>query len=142
MPRRPHQPKLEPLGEILGKILKKRRIPHTASDRQLVNSGGAASALRLPPRPHPESVKRGLLYVRVSAPVWMHQLQYLKEEIVEKLRQLDPPREIRGLFFSVGALPLASVQTDREARRPPLPRLPAVTGTWCTKASRPSPIRN
>jgi predicted nucleic acid-binding Zn ribbon protein len=115
MPRRPRQPKLEPLGEILGKVLKKRRIPHTASDRRLVELWQGCVGPSIAAQTHPESVKRGILYVRVSAPVWMHQLQFLKEEIIEKLHRMDPPREIRGLFFSVGELPPVKVPADRHA---------------------------
>jgi hypothetical protein len=105
MRRRPPQPKPERLGEIIGKILKKRNIPHTASDRHLLDLWRRCVGPSIAAQTHPEAIKRGVLYVRVSAPVWMHQLQFLKEEMLEKLRSLETQQEIRGLFFSVGELP-------------------------------------
>lgn len=109
MRKRPSQPKLAPIGEILGPVLAKRNIPHTVLDRRLVDLWRSCVGPSIAAQTHPEGIRRGLLYVRVSAPIWMHQLQFLKEEILDKLHRTAPAEEIRGLFFSIGPLPRPAV---------------------------------
>lgn len=105
MRRRASQLKPEMLGEILAKILKKRNIPHTSTDRRLLGIWTRAVGPHIAAQTHPDSVKRGVLFVRVSAPVWMHQLQFMKEEILGKIRELSSPEEIRNLHFCIGEIP-------------------------------------
>ena len=93
------------IGEILRKVLKKRNIPHTATDRRLLDLWTRAVGPQIAARTLPETLKRGTLYVRVSAPVWLHQLQFLKEEILRKFNELSGKEEIRSLFFSIGEIP-------------------------------------
>jgi hypothetical protein len=105
MRTRAAQSKPEIIGEILRKVLKKRNIPHTATDRRLLDLWTRAVGPQIAARTLPETVKRGTLYVRVSAPVWLHQLQFLKEEILGKVHELSGNEEIRTLFFSIGEIP-------------------------------------
>jgi hypothetical protein len=105
MRTRAAQSKPEIIGEILRKVLKKRNIPHTATDRRLLDLWTRAVGPQIAARTLPETVKRGSLYVRVSAPVWLHQLQFLKEEILGKVHELSGNEEIRTLFFSIGEIP-------------------------------------
>ncbi len=107
MPRRVRQLKPERLGEILGKILKKRNIPHTSTDRRLLGIWRRAVGPQIASQTHPDSLKRGTLFVRVSAPVWMHQLQFMKEEIMGKLNELFAPEEVHTLRFCIGEIPAA-----------------------------------
>jgi predicted nucleic acid-binding Zn ribbon protein len=88
MRRRDRQLKPELLGEILQKIIKKRNIPHTSTDRRLLDTWRRAVGPQIAAQTHPDTLKRGVLFVRVSAPVWMHQLQFMKEEILDRVRGL------------------------------------------------------
>ena len=97
--------KPEILGEILQKILKKRNIPHTSTDRYLLNIWRRAVGPQIAAQTHPDTLKRGTLFVRVSAPVWLHQLQFMKEEILGKINELSGKEEVRGLFFTIGDIP-------------------------------------
>jgi hypothetical protein len=105
MRKRAAQSKPEIIGEILRKFLKKRNIAHNVTDRRLINLWTRAVGPQIAARTLPETVKRGTLYVRVSAPVWLHQLQFLKEEILGKVNELSEKEEIRNLFFSIGEIP-------------------------------------
>jgi len=97
--------KPEPLGEILHKVLKKMDIPHKRTDRRLANLWESAVGPLIASRTLPENLKRGSLYVLVSTTVWLHQLQFLKEEILVKLNELSGKDEFRRLFFSIGEVP-------------------------------------
>jgi hypothetical protein len=105
MRRRAVQSKPEIIGAILGKILKKRNIPHTSTDRRLLDLWTEAVGPQIAARTLPEGVKRGTLYVRVSSSVWLHQLQFLKEEILGKVHELSGKEEIRNLYLSIGEVP-------------------------------------
>ncbi|MBE0557020.1 MAG: DUF721 domain-containing protein, partial [Proteobacteria bacterium] len=105
MRRRARQVKPEMLGEILGKILKKRNIPHASTDRRLLDIWRRAVGPQIAAQTHPDALKRGVLFVRVSAPVWMHQLQFMKEEILDRISGLSGPEEVKNLRFCIGELP-------------------------------------
>ena len=126
MRRRARQIKPEMLGEILGKILKKRNIPHTPTDRRLLDTWRRAVGPQIAAQTHPDTLKRGVLFVRVSAPVWMHQLQFMKEEILDRVRELSGPEEVRSLRFCIGEIPPSP---PGGAQAPPLdPALPPLAG--------------
>ena len=102
--RRPAS-KPEMIGDILQKVLKKRNIPHKAVDRRLVDLWRRTVGPQIAARTLPDTVKRGVLYVLVSSPVWLHQLQFMKEEILRKMNELSGSEKIRGLFLSIGEIP-------------------------------------
>ncbi len=126
MRKRAGQFKPELLGEILGKILKKRNIPHTPTNRRLLAIWRRAVGPQIASQTYPDSLKRGTLFVRVSAPVWMHQLQFLKEEIISKLNELFAPEEVHNLHFSIGEIPAAP--PGGAAPPGPDPELPPLAG--------------
>lgn len=97
--------KPEILGEILQKILKKRNIPHTSTDRHLLDLWRRAVGPRIAAQTHPETLKRGTLFVRVSEPVWLHQLQFMKEEILGRFNERSGKDPVRALFFTIGDIP-------------------------------------
>jgi hypothetical protein len=125
MNRRARQIKPEILGEILHKILKKRNIPHASTDRHLLNIWRRAVGPQIAAQTHPDTLKRGSLFVRVSAPVWLHQLQFMKEEILGKINELSLKEEVRNLFLTIGELPSppsgASGQIPPDTPLSPLP---------------------
>lgn len=52
----------------------------------------------------PEKIRNGTLFVKVTSPVWMQQLQYMKEMIAEKLNQSLGGDLVKNIFFLVGKL--------------------------------------
>ena len=126
MRRRARQVKPEMLGEILGKILKKRNIPHSSTDRRLLDIWRRAVGPQIASQTHPDTLKRGVFFVRVSAPVWLHQLQFMKEEILDRIKALNVPEEVRNLRFCIGEIP-PSPPGEAQAH-PPDPVLPPLTG--------------
>ncbi|OHE21554.1 MAG: hypothetical protein A2Z43_01125 [Syntrophobacterales bacterium RBG_19FT_COMBO_59_10] len=105
MRKRPRQPKPEMLGEILRKILKKKNIPSAGTDQRLLDLWRRAVGPQIAAQTYPDNMKRGTLIVRVSSSVWMHQLQFLKEDILTRINELSENEGIKGLFFSIGEIP-------------------------------------
>jgi hypothetical protein len=118
MRKRASLPKPEIIGNILPKILARKKIPHTAIDRQLLDIWQRAVGLQIAAQTLPEAIKRGTLHVRVSAPVWLHQLRFLKEEILRKFNEISGRAEVRDLFLSIGEIP-SPPQESPESPEPP-----------------------
>lgn len=110
------------IGDILQKVLKKRNIPLKAVDRHLVDLWRRTVGPQIAARTLPETVKRGVLYVLVSSPVWLHQLQFMKEEILRKMNELSGSEKIRGLFLSIGEIPPSPAEAT--AHPPPAQATP------------------
>lgn len=126
MRKRSRQPKPEMLGEILRKILKKKNIPSAGTDQRLLDLWRRAVGPQIAAQTLPDNIKRGTLFVRVSSPVWMHQLQFLKEEILARINELSENEGIKGLFFSIGEIP--PPPPGAAGAPPPDPALPPLKG--------------
>lgn len=50
----------------------------------------------------PEKIRNGTLFVKVSSPVWMQQLQFMKDLIADKLNQRLRAAVVKNIFFFVG----------------------------------------
>ncbi len=105
------QPQLEKIGEILQKSLK--RLDQSG---RLVEYGvwpiwneivGPTIALNA----QPEKIRHATLFVKVTSPIWMQQLQYMKEMIADKLNERLMSEVVKNIFFFVG-------QVDTELPRP------------------------
>ena len=52
----------------------------------------------------PEKIRNGTLFVKVSSPVWMQQLQFMKDMIAGKLNHRLKRDIVRNIFFMVGRI--------------------------------------
>lgn len=99
----------------------RQRVGHPASDlvRALLDRHGIARELRehrilarwrelvgptLSDRTWPDGLERGLLWVRVKNSSWLHQLSFLREDLIARLqRELGDPPIVTDIRFHVGA---------------------------------------
>jgi len=65
----------------------------------------------------PEKIRNGTLFIKVSSPVWMQQLQYMKEMIAETINQRLKADIVKNIFFVVGRVDSGI----SEAQVPPQP---------------------
>jgi hypothetical protein len=61
--------------------------------------------------------------VKVTSPVWMQQLQYMKEMIAERLNQRLKTDVVKNIFFVVGRIHMETVEVES---KPSTPVAPAV----------------
>jgi hypothetical protein len=68
----------------------------------------------------PEKIRNGTLFVKVTSPVWMQQLQFMKEMIAEKLNQRLDGEVVKNIFFIVGRIntPEAGSPLEAEEQSP------------------------
>ena len=79
----------------------------------------------------PAGYRAGVLSVRVNSPVWMQELQFLKEIIRERLNQRLGDELIRDIFFVSGTAPAPPPRPTTSLSHPDvepaaLPALPAM----------------
>jgi hypothetical protein len=59
----------------------------------------------------PEKIRNGTLFVKVSSPVWMQQLQFMKDMIAGKLNHRLQSEIVKNIFFMVGRVePSAEIE--------------------------------
>ena len=111
--RRKGQPaKLQRLADILAPALKKRGIPLNLETQRIARAWDDAVGPRIAAETRPDTLKRGILFVKVSNSVWMQQLHFLKAEIIEKVNRLLGKEAIGNLYFTIG-----DVSSQRPSRR-------------------------
>ena len=102
--RRKKQKELVPLGTVLPNLLKSIR---TGSDAQLVEvwelwDGVVGETISKNARP--AAFKGKLLLVEVSSSTWMHQLQFLKADIIEKINHAFGKEMVDEIKFKIGTV--------------------------------------
>lgn len=116
----PREPLLS-VGEVLRKWFNRKKLRVHFLDRYLLECWERAVGPRISQHTRPHRVKDRTLFVKVSGSVWMHQLQFMKNEILEKLNGLlGAGRGIESLRFSIGEVkrkeppPAASPLSEKE----------------------------
>lgn len=101
---------IEKLGAILDKSLKRLQISVRLDEygvwpvwNEVVGSTIARNA-------QPERIRNGTLLVKVTSPVWMQQLQFMKEMIAEKLNHRLRTEAVKNIFFVVGVIDKGQVR--------------------------------
>jgi hypothetical protein len=69
----------------------------------------------------PEKIRHGTLFVKVSSPVWMQQLQFMKDLIAEKLNQRLRAEVVKNIFFFVGSISVTDIDADPDPEPPKAP---------------------
>ncbi len=111
-------PSIDAIGEVLEKSLSRLDLSRRLDEygvwpiwRDVVGEAIARNA-------QPEKIRHGTLFVKVSSPVWMQELQFMKEMIAEKLNHRLPGDVVKNIFFMVGNIdvtPAPSVERRTEA---------------------------
>ena len=120
MRRRTQAKKLQHLGDILQMVLKKRGIPLNLENQRIARAWDEAVGARIAAQTRPDTIKRGVLFVKVYSSVWMQQLHFLKQEIIEKVNRTLSAEVVSNLYFTIG-----DVSLRRPSRRDDGPAPPA-----------------
>src|SRR3712207_1638704 len=99
MPTKDSHP--ERLGAVLEKSLKRLELGARLDEYGVWPVWNEVVGAPIARNAQPEKIRNGTLFVRVTSPVWMQQLQYMKEMIVEKLNQRLRANVVKNIFFVV-----------------------------------------
>jgi hypothetical protein len=100
--KRPRQIKPQKLSDILHHFLKKQNIILSFEKQRLQEIWSIAVGTQIAEQTSPDRLNKGTLSVKVSSSVWMQQLHFLKEEIINKINQQVGAEFIKNIFFSIG----------------------------------------
>ena len=102
---RKKQYNLEKLGGFLFTTLEKKKIYIDSADPGIVESWKQAVGPQITAQTDPYKFKNGMLFVKVSTSAWMQQLQFMKQEILDKVNATLPDKKIKNIRFSIGHQP-------------------------------------
>jgi predicted nucleic acid-binding Zn ribbon protein len=90
---------VERLGAVLEKSLKRLELAPRLDEYGVWPIWNDVVGKPIARNAQPEKIRNGTLFVRVTSPVWMQQLQYMKEMIADKLNQRLKGDVVRNIFF-------------------------------------------
>ena len=107
-------PQIERLGELLDTSLKRLDLDSRLADYGVWTIWNQAVGSAIARNAQPEKIRNGTLLVKVTSPVWMQQLQFMKEMIAEKLNQRLHCEAVKNIFFVVGRIDSADAESATE----------------------------
>jgi predicted nucleic acid-binding Zn ribbon protein len=97
-------PQIDSIGNVLDQSLKRFDLTSRLDEygvwpiwREIVGNMIARNA-------QPEKIRNGTLFVKVSSPVWMQELQFMKDMIADKLNHRLKGEVVKNIFFMVGRI--------------------------------------
>jgi predicted nucleic acid-binding Zn ribbon protein len=91
-----------PLGTILQQALKASRIDVNLEAYKLWQQWNDVVGPAIAENTRPQAIKGKLFLVNVSSAPWMHQLQFLKPELIEKLNETLGKEVVGDIRFKIG----------------------------------------
>jgi hypothetical protein len=111
-------PQVERLGDVLEKSLKRLELGTRLDEYGVWPVWNDVVGQPIARNAQPEKIRNGTLFVKVASPVWMQQLQYMKEMIAEKLNRRLKSEVVKNIFFVVGRVGDETI--EGEPKPPPL----------------------
>jgi predicted nucleic acid-binding Zn ribbon protein len=105
-------PQLERVGEVLNHSLKRLDLTPRLDEYGVWPIWNDVVGKAIANNAQPEKIRNGTLFVKVTSPVWLQQLQFMKEMIAEKLNQRLKSEVVKTIFFMVGRIDVPANQND------------------------------
>ena len=90
------------IGDIIKSVLKTCRSDCDEELSQVWSLWESAVGDVIAKNTKPEAFKGQLLLVHVNSPSWIHQLQFLKKDIINKVNQALGKELVRNIKFKIG----------------------------------------
>jgi predicted nucleic acid-binding Zn ribbon protein len=95
---------LTPLKDIMSSLLKGAELPFNPADAQIWSVWEEAVGKAIAGHAHPLWIKNGTLRVNVSDPIWLQEVEYFKDAIIEKLNGKLGRTAVKKIDFRFGPL--------------------------------------
>lgn len=113
-------PQGERVGDVLAMSLKRLQLGPRLEEYGVWPVWNDVVGIPIARNAQPEKIRNGTLFVKVTSPVWMQQLQYMKMMIIERINQRLKADIVKNIFFVVGRV---DADNDADEGNPP-PVLP------------------
>lgn len=100
---------IDRVGEVLGNSLKRLDLSSRLDEYGVWPIWNDVVGKTIAVNAQPEKIRNGTLFVKVTSPVWMQQLQFMKEMIAEKLNHHLKREIVKNIFFVVGRIDAPSL---------------------------------
>ncbi len=97
-------PQLERIGEILERSLKRFDQSGRLAEYGVWPIWNDIVGPAIARNAQPEKIRQATLFVKVTTAMWMQQLQYMKEMIIDKLNERLGSQVVKNIFFFVGQI--------------------------------------
>jgi len=102
MRRKNNKTRLQSIGEILYSTLKRRGMAAKIEENAVLKLWPKAVGRKIAIQTQPEGLRGGTLFVKTTSSIWVQQLHFMKEDILQKLNELAGKETIKEIRFSVG----------------------------------------
>jgi predicted nucleic acid-binding Zn ribbon protein len=109
-------PQLERVGEVLDQSLKRLDLAPRLDEYSVWPIWNEIVGKTIARNAQPEKIRNGTLFVKVTSPVWMQQLQFMKSMIADKLNQRIKQDIVKNIFFMVGRIDAADEEAQAQSR--------------------------
>jgi hypothetical protein len=108
---------MEQLGDVLDQSLKRLDLASQLEAYAIWPVWNDVVGKPIARNAQPERIRNGTLFVKVSSPVWMQQLQFMKELITEKINARLCAEVVKNIFFVVGTVNGPDAETGTETAK-------------------------
>jgi len=106
MRRKYRNARLQPIGEILFSTFKKKGLAVKLEENALFKLWPQAVGAKIAAQTQPDSLRAGTLFVKTTSSVWVQQLHFIKEDILQKINELAGKQTVQEIMFTVGYSPV------------------------------------
>ncbi len=112
-------------ADVLARLLDQHGIARELREHRILARWRDIVGESLGDRTWPDGLERGILWIRVKNSAWLHQLSFLRDDLVVRLnRELGDPPLVREIRFHVGPRHIVAdddaLAPTLRIRRPPL----------------------
>src|SRR5947199_10035614 len=97
-------PQIEKLGTVFDKSLKRLDLSPRLDEYGVWAIWNDVVGKPIARNAQPEKIGNGTLFVKVTSPVWMQQLQFMKEMIAGELNQRLQRQIVTAIYFVIGVI--------------------------------------
>jgi len=102
--KRPPNKSFTPIGHVLESILDQCRSDSSGGILHLIHVREKSVGPPISDNARPFAVKGSLLLIHVSSSAWMHQLRFLKADLLDKINHGLKSQRIDDIKFKIGPL--------------------------------------
>ncbi|HIE65929.1 MAG: DUF721 domain-containing protein [Nitrospira sp.] len=110
--------RLSSIAPILNRLAKNAGLEKGIASFHLGEHWEEAVGPQIAAHTHPQDIRHATLIILVDEAVWMHQLSFMKKEIIEKVNHFLKKRPIQNIRFQISSLPPPS----KPSSNPPAPK--------------------
>ncbi len=108
---------MDRVGEVLNQSLKRLELTQHLDQYRVWPIWNEVVGKPIAKNAQPEKIRNGTLFVKVTSPVWMQQLQYMKEMIADKLNDRLQSEIVKTIFFMVGQIDAPMEEASEQATK-------------------------